>query len=137
MYKAINSKGLLNSLISIEKVVNNYLFSINLLTQVTQDSALYFPAKFLRKKNYCEICQIEASSVAKAMALIDNCDSYIEFIGQAWLLCQICESYVHWKCYTRLMSLKGKALLEEKEAFKVNKQTYICSKCRIENRADF
>ena len=84
---------------------------------------------YLKQKYWCTSCKRKPSCVKKAVDLMENMNSYIEFLGQNWLLCQQCEAYTHTKCYTRLYSLTDKEIATDIAYFKTGGR-FFCSKCR-------
>ena len=89
-----------------------------------------FSGKTLLNHHSCRICKKEPISVDRAIVMMENNDSYIEFMGQAWLLCQLCEEYIHFNCYCAKMCISKIQKPAEQEYFREG-QAYVCSKCRI------
>ena len=89
-------------------------------------------SNMLKTFHKCHSCGKKPNSLQKAVTLLENMDSYVTFIGQDWLLCQICDLYIHVQCYAKDLGLKKDELKSDVEYFKSGGR-YICSKCRMLN----
>ena len=86
----------------------------------------------LQIQTKCAICgQLPAK--LDRMKLVDNCENVCKTTEGSFLLCGLCESYIHFYCYCVQYRVKQSEKVNELEQFLSGKMIYKCRFCRNGN----